>query len=344
MKANAGIRLVAVDRAADPVGPGRRRAVSLAPVRREPVPPRRAAYGPAAASQHPFARRHVRSVAYVVRATCASTVTSCLAVAGVSSPFARFCGQAAVVAATSRVRASTGSRVRWADANRRAGPRRGPRRRRLGSYRAAPEFSAKVEPVRWSDLRYSYRAGCPVGPPQLRTIEDSYWDFTSRPRVGRIVVARRVANDVVEVFRRLWSERFPIRRLQPVSAYRGSDDASMAADNTWGFNCRFVGGTTRWSMHAYGEAIDVNTVENPYVLGSTVSRPPAAPTSIAAGTARAWPFAAECSCAPLRRSAGGGAPPSATTSTSPPPADSEWVGRGGPFRGLRAISIRFRGC
>ena len=47
----------------------------------------------------------------------------------------------------------------------------------------------------------------------------------------------------------------------------------MAADNTSGFNCRFVGGTTRWSMHAYGEAIDVNPVENPYVRGSTVSPP-----------------------------------------------------------------------
>jgi hypothetical protein len=45
----------------------------------------------------------------------------------------------------------------------------------------------------------------------------------------------------------------------------------MAADNTSGFNCRFVGGTSRWSMHAYGEAIDVNPVENPYVRGSTVS-------------------------------------------------------------------------
>ena len=47
----------------------------------------------------------------------------------------------------------------------------------------------------------------------------------------------------------------------------------MAADNTSGFNCRFVGGTSRWSMHAYGEAIDVNPVENPYVRGRTVSPP-----------------------------------------------------------------------
>ena len=139
---------------------------------------------------------------------------------------------------------------------------------------AAPEFSAKVESVRWADLRFTYRAGCPVGPPQLRTVEVSYWDFAGKPKVGRIVVARRLADDVVDVFRQLWAKRFPIRRLQPISAYRGDDEASMAADNTSGFNCRFVAGTTHWSMHAYGEAIDVNTVENPYVRGGTV-KPPA---------------------------------------------------------------------
>ena len=47
----------------------------------------------------------------------------------------------------------------------------------------------------------------------------------------------------------------------------------MAADNTSGFNCRVVGGTSRWSQHAYGQAIDVNPVENPYVQGSHVSPP-----------------------------------------------------------------------
>ena len=141
----------------------------------------------------------------------------------------------------------------------------------------APEFSAKVEPVRWDDLRYSYRAGCPVGPSQLRALRVSYWGFDGRARVGSIVVARRVAPNIVSVFRQLWAAHFPIRRLQPVSAYRGSDDASMAADNTSGFNCRFVGGTSRWSMHAFGEAIDVNPVENPYVQGSRYSPPAGRP-------------------------------------------------------------------
>ena len=138
---------------------------------------------------------------------------------------------------------------------------------------AVPAFTSTVEPVRWADLRFSYRAGCPVGPVELRTIAVSHWGFDGKPHVGRVVVAKRVAPGLVSVFQTLWRAKFPIRRLQPVSAYRGSDDASMAADNTSAFNCRFVGGTSRWSMHAFGEAIDVNPVENPYVRGSTVSPP-----------------------------------------------------------------------
>ncbi len=138
---------------------------------------------------------------------------------------------------------------------------------------AGPAFTGTVEPVRWADLRFSYRAGCPVGPSELRAVAVSHWGFDGKPHGGRVVVAKRVAPGLVSVFRELWRAKFPIRRLRPVSAYRGSDDASMAADNTSAFNCRFVGGTSRWSMHAFGEAIDVNPVENPYVRGSTVSPP-----------------------------------------------------------------------
>jgi hypothetical protein len=129
-----------------------------------------------------------------------------------------------------------------------------------------PGFAVAIETVRWADLRASYRDRCPVGPAQLRTVVVSHWGFDGKPRTGRIVVSRRAAPAIARVFRTLWDARFPIRRLQPVSAYGGRD-------NTSGFNCRFVGGTSRWSMHSYGEAIDVNPVENPYVRGATVSPP-----------------------------------------------------------------------
>jgi hypothetical protein len=137
-----------------------------------------------------------------------------------------------------------------------------------------PRFAATVHPVTAGELPYSWRAGCPVGPAQLRLLRLSYWGFDRKRRIGSLVVRDRVARDVVAVFRRLYAVRFPIRRLRKVDAYRGSDDASMAADNSSGFNCRFVSGTRRWSQHAYGEAIDVNPVENPYVYRGT-ARPPA---------------------------------------------------------------------
>ena len=138
------------------------------------------------------------------------------------------------------------------------------------------QFTASVSPVRWSDLRFTYRAGCPVPPRELRRVQVSHWGFDGKRRVGSLVVNRRVTGDVVAVFRRLYAARFPIRRMVPMSAYRGDDDASMAADNTSSFNCRAAVGspTGAWSMHAYGLAIDVNPVENPYVLRGR-PRPPA---------------------------------------------------------------------
>ena len=73
---------------------------------------------------------------------------------------------------------------------------------------------------------------------------------------------------MLSVLHRLYDDGFPIRGMVPVDAYGGSDFRSIEADNTSAFNCRFVDGTTRWSEHAYGRAIDVNPIENPYVTSS----------------------------------------------------------------------------
>jgi hypothetical protein len=80
---------------------------------------------------------------------------------------------------------------------------------------------------------------------------------------------------LVHVFRQLYAARFPIRRMVPVSYYGGSDDRAAAADDTSAFNCRYAvaPGPKHWSVHAYGEAIDVNPVENPYLFGARVLPP-----------------------------------------------------------------------
>ena len=117
----------------------------------------------------------------------------------------------------------------------------------------------------------SWRPGCPVGLRELRLLRLSHWDFGGRARTGRLIVHRDVARELVQVFRDLYAARFPIRRMVPVDAYGGSDFRSIEADNTSAFNCRFVEGTTRWSNHATGTAIDLNPIENPYVSGGRTS-------------------------------------------------------------------------
>jgi D-alanyl-D-alanine carboxypeptidase len=117
----------------------------------------------------------------------------------------------------------------------------------------------------------SWRRGCPVALRDLRLVTVSRRGFDGKPHTGRVVVNRDVAQDVVSVFRVLYAAGFPIRRMVPIDAYGGSDFRSIEADNTSGFNCRFVGGTARWSEHAYGRAIDVNPIENPYVSGARTS-------------------------------------------------------------------------
>jgi hypothetical protein len=138
---------------------------------------------------------------------------------------------------------------------------------------AAPPFAATVSPVTATQLGASYRAGCPVAPAELRLVHLRYWGFDARAHDGALVVNRAVVSQVTSVFRQLYEARFPIRRMQTVDTYGASDERSMAADNTSSFNCRFASapGPKHWSMHAYGKAIDVNPVENPYVQGAHVS-------------------------------------------------------------------------
>jgi hypothetical protein len=122
----------------------------------------------------------------------------------------------------------------------------------------------------------SWHPGCPVGFADLRLLAVDRWGFDRRVHRGRLVVHRDAARGMVRAIRALYRLRFPIRRMRLVDAYGGDDRRSMAADNTSAFNCRTVAGSPGvWSEHAYGRAIDVNPVENPYVTGSGYVSPPA---------------------------------------------------------------------
>jgi hypothetical protein len=115
----------------------------------------------------------------------------------------------------------------------------------------------------------SWRRGCPVKIRDLRYVRLRIWTFDRVARWGELVVHENVANRMLRVFGTVYEARFPIRRMKLVDHYGANDTRSMEHDNTSAFNCRWRAGSPGvWSMHAYGKAIDINPVENPYYIPS----------------------------------------------------------------------------
>jgi D-alanyl-D-alanine carboxypeptidase len=142
-----------------------------------------------------------------------------------------------------------------------------------------PRFEADTKritgKVRKKITGSSWRPGCPVPRRNLRLIRASFWDFQRDVERGALIVHKREKREMIRALRALFDARFRIRKMDLIDRYGADDHRSMNADNTSAFNCRFVAGTTRWSEHAYGRAIDINPIENPYVTPSGHVSPPA---------------------------------------------------------------------
>jgi hypothetical protein len=147
--------------------------------------------------------------------------------------------------------------------------------------RAAPPYAAfvsRIPPAQQRAMRRtSWHPGCPVPLSGLRRVIVRRWDWSGRSVTGTLIVNARVAQSVATVFGKLYALHYPIRRMVPVDAYGGSDFRSIEADNTSAFNCRSATGSSHWSMHAYGEAIDLNPIENPYLDDGQSSHRASAP-------------------------------------------------------------------
>jgi len=140
-----------------------------------------------------------------------------------------------------------------------------------------PQFRNWYSQVAANRVHASWRPGCPVARELLYLVTVDHWDMNGRMRTGELVVAIDQVAAMTFVFEALHAQRFPIAQVELVDLWGGDDDASMAANNTSAFNCRRTTGATTWSVHAYGRAIDINPVQNPYVRGSTVLPPSGAP-------------------------------------------------------------------
>jgi hypothetical protein len=142
---------------------------------------------------------------------------------------------------------------------------------------AVAPFDATVRPLPpplEAKLRHGFwQPGCPVALSQLRLLTVRHWGFDGRPHNGQLVVNADVAAPLVTVFRRLYALRFPIRHMRLDDMYGPRRARPADGDVSGSFECRQAvpspctggTGTGSWSNHAYGHAIDLNPVENPYV-------------------------------------------------------------------------------
>ena len=130
-----------------------------------------------------------------------------------------------------------------------------------------------------------WQPGCPVPLSQLRLLTVSHWGFDGQVHTGQLVVNQDVARPLAKVFRRLYDLRFPIRHMRLAHAYGPRRAYPADGDVSGSFVCReavpspCTGGSRSgsWSNHAYGHAIDLNPVENPYVGCGRVHDPSSAP-------------------------------------------------------------------
>ena len=127
-----------------------------------------------------------------------------------------------------------------------------------------------------------WHTNCPVALASLRVLTVTYRDFEGRVQIGQLVVNRTAAAPLATVFHKLYGHHFPIRHMQLADMYGPERSRPADGDVTGSFSCRQAvpspctggKGTGSWSMHAYGLAVDVNPLENPYV-GCGQSRDPA---------------------------------------------------------------------
>lgn len=108
---------------------------------------------------------------------------------------------------------------------------------------------------------------------QLRIVHFSYLGFDGKlHQDGEIMVLAAVAEQVQAIFDTLLQRKFAIARASLMQRYRGDDAAAMRDNNTSAFNDRRVTNGSAPSLHAYGLAIDINPVQNPYLQFDAVDK------------------------------------------------------------------------
>ena len=125
----------------------------------------------------------------------------------------------------------------------------------------------------------SFPKDCTIARADLRHLTIMHYDAQGREHRGELVCHKRIADDLIDIFRQLHQAHYPIERMELIDNYDADDERSMTANNTSCFCFRKIAGSQRLSKHSMGLAIDINPLHNPCVSkrrdGSVIIEPAA---------------------------------------------------------------------
>ena len=133
------------------------------------------------------------------------------------------------------------------------------------------EFEVTMGPIPPDvQARSSWTPECPVTLDELVYLTMTHYGFDGRFHTGEMIVNVAVADDVVDVFRKLHEARFPIEQMRVITAEEIDAHPTGDFNDTTSFACRPAVGSSSWSQHAFGTGIDINPFHNPYLKGDLV--------------------------------------------------------------------------
>lgn len=117
----------------------------------------------------------------------------------------------------------------------------------------------------------SYKENDKIKIEDLAYVQITHWGFDDKEHIGEIILNKKVAGEVVEIFRELHEAKFPIEKIRIIDEYDANDELSMLDNNSSAFCYREIAGSNgKLSNHSYGIAIDINPIQNPYVKNNIV--------------------------------------------------------------------------
>jgi len=107
---------------------------------------------------------------------------------------------------------------------------------------------------------------CPLSSQQLTHIQVPYWGFDDKSHTGTLVVNKNIADETTQIFEAIYKIKFPIEKIKPLEDYGNNEEKAMEDNDTFSYHCKkMTSNPNRFSTHAYGLAIDINPLLNPYI-------------------------------------------------------------------------------